>query len=665
ESDAGGDGQNASLADFGVARKGTIEQLMRIYQDFIAIENQDLADAKEMEAKYDEFERNKLRQRLEAMANVHTAEQFGLDSVPSDAYKRMAEALKADSQWDKIRNISWFQDAQSWAENSKYFHWKLEYPEVFYGDGGDSLDDPGFDAIIGNPPYISVTNLDADIRDYLTNTENYRTATGRYDAYIVFLEQSLNLCRPNGFLSMIVPIKWAIYGNGRVLRDILLDEVALRSLTNVSQAEIFDGPTTYPCIPVIQNSQPEDDQEVDVLNIPSEKPDLLTEGFAALRNRYGTKIPIERFKSAPRRIICPYLNDNNWEVHSRLSNQSKPLGEIYRLEQAIRMGSASAREKLFTTEDSVKDDPEYHPVVDGEHIDRYFIDWDGKYLHYLPEELYNAKSKELLHQPKILLKRIAERMTAAYDGGVGVNDFYYPLNTIYTLTPSDSSVQLDDLETNPKFHTALLNSKLLDWDYKLLFAAIGIRGGYIEFREYLEHLPLYDVDFELTPNERKSKVDRLYSEVNGYQEQRVSKAELQETLANTITDTGEIAHDLLVRVVERLSSIKSERAALNTNIADYLGNFDEGKALTELSGYQPASKRSETILSDTAEDRENLRIGTVSTQKQGNTITVLASGRYKPEEPEEYKTDQWGYTETDLYPVIEFVGLSKEYEALV
>jgi type I restriction-modification system DNA methylase subunit len=663
ESDAGGAAKNAKLADFGVARKGTIEQLMRIYGDFVAIENQDLADVKEMEAKYDEFERNKLRQRLEAMANVHTAEEFGLDNVPSDAYKRMAKALESDSQWNQIQDISWFQDAQNWANEAKYFHWKLEYPEVFYGEEGNNLDNPGFDAIIGNPPYISVTNLAPEIRDYLTNTDNYRTATGRYDAYIVFLEQSLNLCRSNGILSMIVPIKWAIYGNGRVLRNILLDEVRLNSLTNVSQADIFDGPTTYPCIPIIQNVSPNESHEVDVLNIPSETPELLSDGFASLEKKYGTSIPIGRFKSAPRRVICPYLNDANWQVHAKLVNQSTELGEVYRLEQAIRMGSASAREKLFRTDHSISDDPDYHPVVDGEHIDRYHIDWDGRYLHYVPDELYNAKSKELLHQPKILLKRIAERMTAAYDGGIE-NDFYYPLNTIYTLTPQDSTITLDDLEVNPKFHTALMNSTLLDWDYKLLFAAIGIRGGYIEFREYLEHLPLYNVEFELDTAERQTQVDRLYNKTEEYIKE-VTETDIQQVLDDSITDSGEIAHDLLVSLVDRLASVKSERSALNTNIADYLGEFFEGKSLTELSGYQPASGRSETILADTAADLENLRIGTVSTKKQGNTTTLLASARYKPEEPDDFETDQWGYTETDLYPVIEFIGLDEELEALV
>jgi type II restriction/modification system DNA methylase subunit YeeA len=663
ETDAN-DGPNASLADFGAVRRGTIDHLMDVYEEFIAIENTNLADAKEMERKYREIERDDLRNRLVAMANVETAEDFGLD-LPSGAYERMARVLDTDDEWAAVEATDWFETAQSIADGRNFLHWKLEFPEVFYEVDGTDRENPGFDAVIGNPPYISVTNLDSDLRNYLTNTENYRTATGRYDAYIVFLEQSLNLCRPSGFLSMIVPIKWAIYGNGRVLRDILLDEVRLSSLTNVSQAEIFDGPTTYPCIPVVQNSVPNENSTVHILNIPSDHPDLLTNRFASLRDQYGTAIPIERFKSAPRRVVCPYLNDDNWRVHSKLNDQSKQLGEIYRLEQAIRMGSASAREELFTTDSSVKDDPAFHPVVDGEHIDRYYIDWDGRYLHYVPDRLYNAKSKELLHQPKILLKRIAERMTAAYDDGVGENDFYYPLNTVYTLTPNDAAIQLDDLEINPKFHTALLNSNLLDWDYKLLFAAIGIRGGYIEFREYLEHLPLYDVDFELPAGKREAKTDQLHDEVERYLDRQITKSDIQQTLENSISESGEVAHDLLVRLVDRLSSLRSEREALNTDITDYLGKFAEGESLIEISGYQPASGRSESILSKTAADKENLRIGTVSTEKQGNTTTIYASGRYKPQEQDDYETDQWGYTETELYPVIEFVGLSEEYEALV
>jgi hypothetical protein len=35
------------------------------------------------------------------------------------------------------------------------FHWYLEFPDVFYNEDGQMLDSPGFDAVLGNPPYIS------------------------------------------------------------------------------------------------------------------------------------------------------------------------------------------------------------------------------------------------------------------------------------------------------------------------------------------------------------------------------------------------------------------------------------------------------------------------------------------------------------------------------
>lgn len=34
---------------------------------------------------------------------------------------------------------------------NRYFHWKIEFPEVFRDKYGNKLENPGFDAIVGNP----------------------------------------------------------------------------------------------------------------------------------------------------------------------------------------------------------------------------------------------------------------------------------------------------------------------------------------------------------------------------------------------------------------------------------------------------------------------------------------------------------------------------------
>lgn len=118
----------ATLEDFGMAWKGTMEDLMKIYQDFIKIENQELADIKEMEEKFHEFEHEPIRERLDAMANVHTAQDFGVD-VPKDAFARMAKAIKDGKKWKNIESEGWFEESQEVANEENFFHWKLEFPK--------------------------------------------------------------------------------------------------------------------------------------------------------------------------------------------------------------------------------------------------------------------------------------------------------------------------------------------------------------------------------------------------------------------------------------------------------------------------------------------------------------------------------------------------------
>lgn len=35
----------------------------------------------------------------------------------------------------------------------RFFHWELEFPEVFYDEAGNQLAEPGFDLVVGNPPW--------------------------------------------------------------------------------------------------------------------------------------------------------------------------------------------------------------------------------------------------------------------------------------------------------------------------------------------------------------------------------------------------------------------------------------------------------------------------------------------------------------------------------
>ena len=79
------------------------------------------------------------------------------------------------------------------------FHWELEFPEVFGGD------DPGFDAIVGNPPFLGgkriSTTLGAPYRDWLADL--HRDGNRGADLAAHFFRQAFLLLRKNGALGLV------------------------------------------------------------------------------------------------------------------------------------------------------------------------------------------------------------------------------------------------------------------------------------------------------------------------------------------------------------------------------------------------------------------------------------------------------------------------------
>ena len=109
--------------------------------------------------------------------------------------------------------------------------------------------------------------------------------------------------------------------------------------------------------------------------------------------------------------------------------------------------------------------------------------------------------------------------------------------------------------------------------------------------------------------------------------------------------------------------MNKELESLNLDLLDYIGGYDEGDTLGDM--YFPAEGISDSILADTADDRDSLRLGDIRIKENGDSLTLLVSARYKPEEPDEFETDQWGYTKTEPIPAMKFNSLSNVDQSLL
>lgn len=121
----------------------------------------------------------------------------------------------------------------------RFFHWPLEFPEVFFEEGGAPRTDAGFDAVVGNPPWEMLRDDDGG-GDRSASRACARFArrsglyaarvTGHANQYQLFVERALALTRPGGRIGLVVPAGLAIDAGAAPLRRRLLHECRLESV---------------------------------------------------------------------------------------------------------------------------------------------------------------------------------------------------------------------------------------------------------------------------------------------------------------------------------------------------------------------------------------------------------------------------------------------------
>ena len=74
-----------------------------------------------------------------------------------------------------------------------YFHWELEFPEVFFNEDGAHRENAGFDAVIGNPPWLGLRT--GEIKPKLLNwlRLNFKSSIGQFDLAATFCELACRL----------------------------------------------------------------------------------------------------------------------------------------------------------------------------------------------------------------------------------------------------------------------------------------------------------------------------------------------------------------------------------------------------------------------------------------------------------------------------------------
>lgn len=192
-----------------------LDQVQANYRELYAKSSDDVEEVREKARIFDE-EIYPALQPYRELLNLHTGVYFdnGLDET---TYAQLGAAVDDDAAWARLKaaqlNALLAQHA-----DERWFHWELEFPEVFAGE------EPGFDATVGNPPYVrqSANRVQQRI---------FETAKCR-NLYVWFTERAFQVAGGNGNVGLIVPLSLMFSSRMNSLRRLLLRHQGKLKLAN-------------------------------------------------------------------------------------------------------------------------------------------------------------------------------------------------------------------------------------------------------------------------------------------------------------------------------------------------------------------------------------------------------------------------------------------------
>lgn len=111
----------------------------------------------------------------------------------------------------------------------------------------------GFDIVVGNPPYVSSSKIDAASKEYLCKWSVAKS--GKADLYIPFFQIALESLKPNGVMGYITVNNFYRSVNGRELRKYLSSHEFQMKIFDFGSEQVFKGRSTYTCVCIIRNSK--------------------------------------------------------------------------------------------------------------------------------------------------------------------------------------------------------------------------------------------------------------------------------------------------------------------------------------------------------------------------------------------------------------------------
>jgi len=323
----------------------------------------------------------------------------------------------------------------------KPFNWQKGFLEVFKQGG--------FDAVIGNPPYLGGREWKEENGNaYEYFISKYKVAEYQFDIYAIFWEAGIKLAKDSGYVGFITPNTWLNNQSNKKLRTYILDNTTINQIVDYSKIKVFDQATVLPIVTVLEKSK--NKKSATEIFEPNN-------GDLVLINTTAQEI----WKDNDLNIININLSTSDLALRSKIETNTQSLESWASIKFGIKVYQTgkgrpkqlpeAAKNKIFEAREQLS--KEYLPYLKGKDINRYTYSWDGDWLHY-GQHLAEPRTIDLFKGERLLVRRIVgETLIAAY-----IDSDLVTGQLLQIVKPFESGIS--------KYLLGILNSKLMAFYFR-------------------------------------------------------------------------------------------------------------------------------------------------------------------------------------------------------
>jgi Alw26I/Eco31I/Esp3I family type II restriction m6 adenine DNA methyltransferase len=451
-----------------------------------------------------------------------------LEEILSDD-KRVREELKFIK--DRATEISKSQPP-------KVFNWELEFPEVFFNEDGTLKENPGFDCVVGNPPYELIIG---EIYKSLIPYKNVRYSefSGRKNTFWLFIDVSKGILKQNGRHSFIVPSSLLCDKKTKILREkIFLNAYTYKIISFKESAKVFENVLQSVCVFAYINRNLNSQLDTVNLALGVGMPRIPSED-KFVKRRWDRIINL-----SPDLSIPLYFSDEIETILLKMKNKEKLSSIIHDIYQ----GDVNLTNHAFAFTN--KETP--YPLIRGDQVEAYYIkDWIEAGIN--KERFVNiSKLRKIIDINKINLIRIITQQVANMELVDRLKGALTQKN--YVIGNSCNVIHTED-EKVLKMILALINSTFWEFLFRLFST-----NNHINIYE-IESLPIV----RATPDQQApiiSLVDAI-----------IQKKKEYHSISQNIEDYIDLSKANLINLDEFLKMSTQDFEVLST-IKAKTDNFD-------------------------------------------------------------------------------------------